>query len=203
MANIELAKEGYLNKEYVKALEYLDATNQYPHNLGEGKLYGAQENDVAYLRGLVYEKMGDADTAKHYFEQATVGISEPVQAIFYNDPQPDKLFYQGLAWLKLNQKVKAESIFNRLIAFGESHKNDTIKIDYFAVSLPDLLVFDADLNEKNRIHCSYLIALGKLGLGLYEEAKELFESILQKNNNHNGAKVHWNMVNLLLSVDRN
>ena len=198
MANIELAKQGYLNKEYVKALEYLDATNQYPHNLGEGKLYGAQENDVAYLRGLVYEKMGDADTAKHYFEQATVGISEPVQAIFYNDPQPDKLFYQGLAWLKLNQKVKAESIFNRLIAFGESHKNDTIKIDYFAVSLPDLLVFDADLNEKNRIHCSYLIALGKLGLGLYEEAKELFESILLKNSNHNGAKVHWDLEKIII-----
>ena len=69
MAKIELAKEALGNNEYIKALEYLDATIQYPHNLGEGKLFGVQENDIAYLRGLVYEKIGDADSAKQYLNR--------------------------------------------------------------------------------------------------------------------------------------
>ena len=36
-----------------------------------------------------------------------------------------------------------------LIAYGEAHLFDEMKIDYFAVSLPDLLIFEEDLNRKN------------------------------------------------------
>jgi hypothetical protein len=32
----------------VKAINHLKATESYPHNLGEGKLYGARENDIHY-----------------------------------------------------------------------------------------------------------------------------------------------------------
>ena len=38
-------------------------------------------------------------------------------------------------------------------------------MDYFAVSLPDLLIWDADLDERNRVHCLYLLSLGYYGLG--------------------------------------
>lgn len=194
MAHAELAKQAYLNGDNEGALAFLTVTEQYPYNLGEGKLYGAQENDIHYLKGLVFEQMNEPQKARELFEMATVGISEPVQAIFYNDPQPDKIFYQGLAWIKLNQAQKATNIFIRLIQFGEEHYNDNIKIDYFAVSLPDLLVFDADLNEKNRIHCTYLIALGKLGLGFLEEADQLLKDILSLNASHYGAKMHYDMI---------
>ena len=113
------------------------------------------------------------------FKQATEGISEPVQAIFYNDPQPDKIVYQGLAWLKLGHPKKAEKIFHRLIEFADQHFNDEIKIDYFAVSLPDLLVFDTDLNEKNKNHCHYLKGLGELGLKNYTSSANYFKKALQ------------------------
>lgn len=194
MAHTELAKQAYLTGDNESALAYLDATEQYPPNLGEGKLYGTQENDLHYFRALVYEQMGNAEKAREFFEMATIGISQPVQAIFYNDPQPDKIFYQGLSWQKLNHEQKALEIFNRLIQFGEAHLHDDIKIDYFAVSLPDLLVFDVDLNQKNHIHCQYLIALGKLGLGLFEETDLLLGEILKQNTVHHGAKVHRDMV---------
>jgi len=197
LANIELAKKAYLAGESQKALDWLSATEHYPHYLGEGKLFGTQENDIYYLKGRVYEQMGDAENATHFYTLATVGISEPIQAIFYNDPQPDKIFYQGLAWLKLGENEKATSIFERLVQFGEAHLNDDIKIDYFAVSLPDLLVFDVDLNQKNRIHCYYLMALGKLGLGQLAGGN-LFDVVLTMNVNHSGAKVHQSMANFLL-----
>lgn len=197
MAHIELAKQAYLKGENEKALTYLLATEQYPHNLGEGKLYGSQENDIYYLKALVYEQMGEADDAKHLFELATVGISEPVQAIFYNDPQPDKILYQGLAWLKLNETEKANAIFNRLLQFGEEHLDDDITIDYFAVSLPDILVFNIDLKETNKIHCYYLMALGKLGLGL-QEGVDFLKIVLKMNVNHNGAKIHLEMKDYFL-----
>jgi Tfp pilus assembly protein PilF len=190
MAQTQLAKQALLNGDYALAISYIDETENYPHNLGEGKLYGTPENDLHYLKGLVYEAMGDEPKAEYFFKQATTGSQEPVQAIFYNDPQPDKIFYQGLAWMKLNAPEKAEAIFKRLVNFGESHLEDEIKIDYFAVSLPDLLVFDVDLNEKNKLHCYYLMALGYLGLKQFNKANDLFKLVLEQNVAHNGAEIH-------------
>ncbi|RRB00861.1 DUF5107 domain-containing protein [Larkinella rosea] len=203
ICHIELAKQALQNADYAEALTLLDAAESYPHNLGEGKLYGVQEPDLFYLKGLVCEALGDTQTAWSYYKKASVGLDTPVQAVFYNDQQPDKLFYQGLAWKKLGQHERAEKIFKTLISFGETHLNDTIKIDYFAVSLPDLLVFDADLNERNRIGCQYLMGLGYLGLGNghIDRAMACFDSALASDRNHQGAALHRKMVGFLTAQE--
>lgn len=194
---IELAKRSLINGEYANTLSLLHDAENYPVNLNEGKLLGAQENDIHYLRGVAYEYLNQREASQKSFLQATQGITEPVQAIFYNDPQPDKIFYQGLAWQKLGDQKKANEIFRRLISFGEEHYNDPISIDYFAVSLPDLLVFDSNLDTRNKIHCTYLQALGKLGLGkeYATESEQLFDKVLQMDNNHQGAAIHKAMLN--------
>jgi len=187
---IGLAKQSMMNHEPEKAMEYLKKAKYYPHNLGEGKLYGTQENDIHYLLGIAHEMLNNKDKANLYYKKATNGLSEPVQAIFYNDQQPDKIFYQGLAWLKLQKQDKAKSIFNRLIKFGQDHLNDNIIIDYFAVSLPDLLVFDQDLNQKNHIHCLYMMGLGYLGLKDFNNMNKCFDKVLELDVNHQGAQIH-------------
>lgn len=192
--HIELAKEALIEERPTEALEYLGAIETYPFNLGEGKLYGAQENDVCYLKGLAIEMMGDSHEAQHWYTKATVGLTEPVQAVYYNDQQPDKIFYQGLAWRKLSDNNKAERIFDRLISFGKQHLDDNVRIDYFAVSLPDLLVFDQDLNLRNKIHCHYLMALGHMGKGLMAEAEEHFNFVLTHDISHMGACLHKKMM---------
>ena len=203
IAHIELAKIAIADSRYNDAIALLDATADYPHNLGEGKIFGTQENDINYLKGCAYEGIGNRKKATTYFEIATQGLSEPVQAIYYNDQQPDKIFYQGLAWKKLGDHAKAESIFNRLISFGKSHLDDKIRIDYFAVSLPDLLVFEQDLDLRNRNHCRYLMGLGCLGLnnGKIAEAEEHFNADLQNDINHSGALIHKKMIQTSVLTD--
>ena len=194
--HLELTKIAIVERRYTDAMQLLNALAQYPVNLGEGKLHGTPENDINYWKGMVYEWMNEKEMARSFFTKATEGISEPIQAIFYNDPQPDNIFYQGLAWLKLGNQDKANDLFNRLISFGEQHMDDAISIDYFAVSLPDLLVFDADLNLRNKIHCLYLLGLGNLGLGKEnsKNAGQLFDEVLALNNSHQGALVHKKMI---------
>jgi tetratricopeptide (TPR) repeat protein len=195
IANLELAKIALEENKYNEALNFLKEAENYPENLGEGKLYNARENDLNYLKGCAYEGSGQLGKANEYFTLATEGMSAPGQAIYYNDQQPDKIFYQGLAWKKLGRFDKAEEIFNELITFGTSHLNDTIKIDYFAVSLPDLLVFDQDLDRRNKNHCLYLIGLGYLGLnnGKISEAIQHFDNVLLYDINHLGAQLHLKM----------
>jgi len=195
ISNIELAKIALEQQRYKEALFLLAEAENYPENLGEGKLYGTQENDIHYLKGCAFDGLGDSLKAGEFLAAATRGLSVPTQAIYYNDQQPDKIFYQGLAWKKLGDLNKADEIFNRLIDFGTKHLNDKMKIDYFAVSLPDLLVFDQDLDQRNRNHCLYLIGLGCLGLnnGRIEDAIENFKTILQFDVNHFGAQIHLKM----------
>lgn len=201
LCHTELAKQALMNGQFELAAELLEEAENYPENLGEGKLFGTPENDIHYLKGCAYAGLQMADKANLFFEKACAGTAEPSQAIFYNDPQPDKILYQGLACRKLEKHQKAQSIFQRLISFGEEHMNDEVHIDYFAVSLPDLLVFEQDLHMRNRIHCEYIIALGHLGLGESETAQHLFSDILDRQNHHTGAFIHSAMIDFLGEQD--
>jgi tetratricopeptide (TPR) repeat protein len=196
ISTIELAKLAIEDNRPQEAIDLLNSTDKYPENLGEGKLYNTPENDIEYLKGIAHVLADEQDKAIEHFTKATQGNDEPVQAIFYNDPQPDKIFYQGLAWLRLNNNHKANRIFSKFIEFADEHMHDVISIDYFAVSLPDLLVFETDLNERNKIHCLYIMALGYLGLGNQhlDKARSLFDEILTLDKNHHGAIIHGKML---------
>lgn len=187
---VELAKKALEEKRYADAVSLLKETEKYPDNLGEGKLSMAEENDIHYWLGCAYEGLGEAELAKKYFEWATKGSAEPAIAFFYNDQQPDKIFYQGLAWRKLGDENRARSCFNKLIKHGEQHLFDKVKIDYFAVSLPDLLIWDDDLNVRNLIHCNLVMGLGHLGLGNKEQARKFLSKVVNLDINHQvGARL--------------
>ena len=196
---IQLARNYMAQGLYDQAINNLISAQAYPHNLGEGKLYGTQENDIFYWLGCAYDGFGQNDLANEYFVKATMGLDEPSAAVFYNDQQPDKIFYQGLAHKKLGNKEHADIIFNKLIFYGHGHANDEVKIDYFAVSLPDLLIFDDDLNLRNRLHAFFMQGLGYLGLEEQDKAKNMFNKVIKLDVNHFGSKIHIEMVNQILN----
>ena len=193
LINIELAKKALQDGALNQAEALLMEAQQFPDNIGEGKLHGAQENDIFYWLGCVYEAKGLHTEAKAAWQKASTGPSEPMPAVFYNDQQPDKIFYQGMALLKLEDKEAAKQRFNNLIKYGKKHRNDTVKMDFFAVSLPDLMIFDDDLSLKNRAHCLYLIGLGYLGLQQYARAKSYFKDVFEIDQSHGGATQHLPM----------
>jgi tetratricopeptide (TPR) repeat protein len=189
-AHVELGKRALNRGEYERALSFLQKALVYPVNLGEGKLTGAQENNIYYYLGCAYELMNQQDEAKNCFRFASQGLNEPASAMFYNDQPPDMIFYQGMAWLKLQDVKEAKRRFNKLIDYAEKHLFDDVKIDYFAVSLPDFLVFEDDLNKRNEIHCRYMRGLGLIGLNQNEQAAEQMNEVLRQDLNHQGAWVH-------------
>ena len=184
---LQLAKRAIGKGDFREALQYLNETDAYPHNLGEGKLCTVNENDVDYYKGICYRGLGDEESAAKWFAKATRGPVEPKQAFYYNDEHPDKIYYQGLAWRALGFEDKAEERFRALIAHGEKHLNDDCKIDYFAVSLPDLAIWEEDLNKRNRIHCHNVMALGWLGLDEKEKAAHAVEKVLALDVNYQGT----------------
>lgn len=188
---IGMAKMAIENREFSEAWDYLEKARNYPHNLGEGKLPGTHENEIDYLSGVAQEGLGEIENASSYWQNAISGASEPMPVWFYNDQPPDSIFYQGLAFMKLGNQEEAKIRFNRLLAYGNEHLNDKVKIDYFAVSLPDLMIWEEDLDVKNKTHCEYLLALGHKGIsGSNEKSSLYFQKVLESDNTHFGANEH-------------
>jgi hypothetical protein len=68
-------------------------------------------------------------------------------------------------------------------------------MDYFAVSLPDLLIWEgsgenqlSELDLKNHIHCKYMLALGYYGMGDRKHAERYLREVETLDNNHQGIQ---------------
>lgn len=187
-ARVELAKKAIAEGRYTDAVSLLEECLTYPHHLGEGKLYGAQDNDFYYLMGVAYDAMNQTDKARQCWLKATEGLTEPAAALYYNDAKPDKIFYQGMALLKLGRTGEANGRFHKLVNYGEKHLFDKVRMDYFAVSLPDLLIWEDDLQVRNEIHCKYMMALGYYGLGNKEKSNRYLKEAEALDINHQGIQ---------------
>lgn len=194
-ARVELAKRAIGDERYNDAITLLEECLTYPWHLGEGKLYGAQENDFYYFLGCAYDGLGEHAKAVECWEEATKGPQEPAAAMYYNDAKPEKIFYQGLALLKLGRTDEAHGRFNKLVTYGQNHLFDTIVMDYFAVSLPDLLIWEDSLQTKNEIHCKFMLALGYIGLGNIEKGESFLREVRDLDPNHQGIQSLGNIIN--------
>lgn len=197
-ARVCLAQQLIGEQRYDEALRLIDECYDYPHNLGEGKLPGAVESDFDYYRGLILKQMGDAKGAEQAFLRATKCSSEPAAAIYYNDQKPEKIYYKGLALKALGYDDQAREVFLRLVDYGQKHMHDEFRIDYFAVSLPDLLIWEDDLDLRNRIHCHYLMALGYDGLNDADKAKSHLTAAAELDNNHQGVASMMRQMDLVV-----
>ena len=187
--------QSLLASDAAAALAALDAAIAYPHNLGEGKLPGSNENHIHYWRGVALTALGLHDAARAAWQHATRGDSEPTSARYYNDQPPDMIWYQGIAWRKLGDDTRATELFARLIAYARLHRDDVLRPDYFAVSYPTFLVFNDDSVLRHQLHCDYMEALGQLGAHQYTEAAVLFEKVLAREPNHTGTLTHKRFLN--------
>jgi tetratricopeptide (TPR) repeat protein len=179
------------------ALELLERARTYPHILGEGKLHGAQENQLLYWLGVAHAALDQDEAAHRCWEEAARGMKVPSPALYYNDQNPDTIFYQGLALRKLGRGAAARQRFQTLLKFGKKHLRDRITIDYFAVSLPEFMVFDDDLDRRNQINCRYLMALGSFGLGQTRQAFRELAGVLRLDSSHLPAQLQLRALKLL------
>ena len=116
---------------------------------------GYQGQSFVLSSGAGSEAQGRVEEAAECYRTATTGTDEPAGAMYYNDQPADMILYQRMAYLKLGKVSEARSRFYRLIDYGEQHLEDKVKIEYFAVSLSEFLLFDEDYTARNRAHLCF------------------------------------------------
>ena len=157
-----------------EALEHFEAARRYPENLGEGKHLLTLERDLDYFSGLAAAELGDADLAQSYWNASAA----PLPAMGVHS------YFQALSLRALGNGQAAREVLRSLAEFARQQMELEPKIDYFATSLPNLLLFDDDLAKRNRIDSLVLAALANQGLGDVATASAQFEQVLADDPSH-------------------
>ena len=96
-------------------------------------------------------------------------------------------YWSALALSRLGKRDEAGSLFNRILTHAQQLESETPVIDYFATSLPAMLLFDEDLKHQQAVMSRFLKAQAILGLGREQEGLDLLQEVLQMDSGHPGA----------------
>ncbi|CAI1046439.1 Predicted methyltransferase (contains TPR repeat) [Serratia quinivorans] len=194
-----LAFQALQQGEPQQAQAWLLSALHYPNNLGEGRLAGQSDNDLYYWLGICAARQGDLDAAAGYWQQACAGQGDLTQSRYYNDQPVDYLFYRGMALKQLGQSAQAEQLFRQMQQWVQQQAERVPGADFFAVSLPDLMALDNDLQQAHQQHCLLVAALAQLGLGQLTATQQTLKALLACNPAHDKARLFSVLADALAS----
>ncbi|MBI5691344.1 MAG: DUF5107 domain-containing protein [Verrucomicrobia bacterium] len=168
-AHLLLGRAALAAGDAAGALRHFSAILQVPANLGEAWHLHQAVADVNYWLGRALRALGrDAEAAEHFAACAAERGDFSEMAVAVHSPLG---YHRGLALRELGREEEARRVFVELRAYGLARIGQPARIDYFATSLPNLLVFDEDLSARRDAEHHLLVALGAHGLGEATEAR--------------------------------
>ena len=152
------------------ALKFMLLANEYPENHGYAHLeYYARDAQVYYNIGLAYEKTGDAENARKYYEMASAVEVKAVDSM-YN-------YEKGLAMKKLDPKASVKAMYKDIVKNGKASL--TTYVQRFWESF-DRGPYEQDVNAA----AYYTQAIGYKALGRSWKANRMMKKALKERNDH-------------------
>lgn len=181
-AHLALGRRALAEGDPAKALQFFRAALDCPENLGEAKHFLANQSDVYYWLGIAFDAMGDALSARLWWERAAKDRSDFQEMTIRSFSE--MTYYNALALKRLDQAEEAEKLLRSLQSYAQELTQQKVKVDYFATSLPAMLLFEDDLLKRNRITATCLEAQASLGLGNRTRAHQLITQLVELDPNH-------------------
>ncbi|HEY1786765.1 MAG TPA: DUF5107 domain-containing protein [Verrucomicrobiae bacterium] len=181
-AQLALGRTAIAAGDYSQAKEHFECALTSPLNLGEAKHLLANQSDIHFRLGEAFAGLGDkASARKHWILAATFkGDFQEMRVRAFSE----MTYYSGLALKALNETAKAKELFRDLLAYARTLRRAAAKIDYFATSLPTMLLFTDDLQFRQATTALLLEAQALLGLGRQARAGALLKDVLARDPNH-------------------
>ena len=164
------------------AARLFDAALGAPENLGEAKHLLANQSDIHFRLGCALAQLGNPAGAREHWAAA---------ANFRGDFQgmsvrafSEMTYWSARALDKLGRRAAAKKLLRHLLTHARRLARTPAKIDYFATSLPTMLLFDDDLARRQKISALFLEAQARLGLGDPAAARRLLTRVLRHDPAH-------------------
>lgn len=164
------------------ALTLLESVANPPQNLCEARHLLANDSETWLAMGDVLCGLGRHDAAQTWWGRA---------ANFKGDFQEMSLrrfsemtLFQADALRRLGRDDEADRRLEELESYAHELAATPAKIDYFATSLPTMLLFDDDLDARQVTTARFLQAQSLAGRGEKEAATNLLRDVLSRDPNH-------------------
>jgi hypothetical protein len=180
-ANVTLGKESLTGGDAALALSFFKAVLSPPENLGETTHLLANQSETFYWAGVACSSMRDTDQANMWWVKAA-SRREDFQKMSVQ-PISDMTYWSALALRHLERFAEAHALFLAIEAHSVALENQSPEIDYFATSIPAMLLFREDVVRRNLIEAQFLRAQAFLGLDRKPEAFGLLHSVLDMDHN--------------------
>jgi tetratricopeptide (TPR) repeat protein len=175
------------------AIACFEAADHPPQTLNEARHLLANSSNIEFWLGEAWAAAGDPERARQHWQKAERqrGDFQQMQLRAYSE----MTYWSAMALRRLGREQEAASLFGEILAYAESLEKEIPKIDYFATSLPTMLLFEEDLQKRQHITATFLRAQALLGLGRKVEACAALDEVIRLDRSHAMARE-------LLAADR-
>jgi tetratricopeptide (TPR) repeat protein len=180
--HIAMGRRALKSGDASTAVRYFHGALSAPENLGEASHPLANRSDALYWLGRAFAESGDTSKARATWEKAA-GARGDFQAMRVTSFS-EMTYYSARSLECLGRRADAKGIFRDLLAYSKELFCTPGKIDYFATSLPTMLLFDDDLTQRQKTAAIFLEAQAKIGLGKIAAGRKLLREVLLRDPSH-------------------
>jgi tetratricopeptide (TPR) repeat protein len=164
------------------AIRPFEAALGAPANLGEAHHPLANAADALYWLGCALAAAGDARGARARWTQASRSRGD-FQAMEVR-PVSELTYYSAMARRRLGDRAGAARAFRGILAHARALAAAPASVDYFATSLPTMLLFDDDIGARQATTALFLEAQACLGLGRRAAGLALLRRVQRRDPSH-------------------
>jgi len=173
-AHLALGRRALRKGDAAVATREFEAALEDPPQAGEAKHPLTNQSNIYYWLGIAWEARGEEERARGWWRKAAAATDEISEMTYYS----------ALALLRLGEEEACERLLRQLLAHSRQLSRQPAKIDYFATSLPAMLLFHEDLEARKNVTAAFLEAQGRFGLGDRKRARPLLTRVLKLDPNH-------------------
>jgi tetratricopeptide (TPR) repeat protein len=173
-AHLALGRRALSKGDPLEATKQFEAALENPPGAGEAKHPLANQSNIYYWLGMGWEASGEDERARGWWRKAA---REP-------EDISEMTYYSALALRRLGKEDQCARLLRKLLAHARELSRKPPTIDYFATSLPTMLLFREDLEANKRVTSIFLEAQGRFGLGDKKRARPLLNRVLKLDPHH-------------------
>jgi len=184
-ANLLLGQRALAENDACTAIRRFEAAWNLPESISEAKHLLMNLSMIDYWLGVAYAVNEDtARAALHWARAATHrGDFQQMQVHSISD----MTYWSAKALVRLGRNEEARQMFQEIYDYSLDLEMQTPKIDYFATSLPAMLLFEENLVLRQEVSARFLRAQALLGLAQTGRGIALLNDVRDLDGNHQGA----------------
>ncbi len=174
-SHLSLGRAALASGDAAVARARFEAALGAPENLGEAKHLLANQSDIQFWLGCALDDLGERAAARERWSAAATfrGDFQEMSVRTFSE----MTYFSARALEKIGRRAAAKKLLRGLLAHARQLARTPAKIDYFATSLPTMLLFDDDLDRRQKITALFLEVQAQLGLGERAAARRLLAHV--------------------------